>query len=364
MTEQEPVITEEEDKQEPVVPVEEEEEEKPDPDLEHREDVINSTPQSYEEWIAYVNNIEVSTPEIEDIDLGDTEEVYTRIPSTIDATKYIYDTRLYRYRDLVELSKETYNKYKEDYDAAQAKYNSSKQTINDKYDKLKQDIETAMFTEEEKQALLQANEEERQNELAPIIETEKAEIKTLNEDYLQKSFTLALKLKELKDNKNPETGFVGDVYIDGKLNNREIDDFATKTEIEESENRVIARINDFADDITPKISFFYSELNSMINSVNEKLDTKIDKDLFGISAEETLINKIYYYNRFCASLNEHSNKVAVALLPLVDDDQYYYISITILLDTYTLRTTGIVKLFILSRHTLLIKKLRLLTVKQ
>ena len=242
MTEgQEPVISEEEDKQEPIIPVEEEEEEKPDPEYEHRENVINSTPQSYEEWVAYVNNIEVSIPEVEDIDLGDTEEIYKRIPSTIDATKYIYDTRLYRYRDLVELSKDTYDEYKKDYESVQAKYNSSKQTINEKYDKLKQDIETATFTDEEKQTLLEANETERQNELAPIIETEKAEIKTLNEDYLQKSFTLALKLKDLKENKNPETGFVGDVYIDGKLNNRDINEFALKEEvreeIKESENR-------------------------------------------------------------------------------------------------------------------------------
>ena len=325
MTEEtETIITEEEDKQEPIIPTEEEEE-KPDPEYEHRENVINSTPQSYEEWVAYVNNIEVSIPEIEDIDLGDTEEIYKRIPSTIDATKYIYDTRLYRYRDLVELSKDTYDKYKKDYENIQTKYNNTKATINDKYDKLKEDIETASFSDEEKQTLLKTNEEERQKELAPIIQTEKNEIKTLNEDYLQKSFTLALKLKELKENKNQETGFVGDVYIDGKLNNREIDEFATKREIEESENRVIARIDDFSNDVSPKISFFYSELNSMINSVNEKLDTKIDKELFGISSEETLINKIYYYNKFCCSLNEHSNKISVVLLPLVDDDQYYYI---------------------------------------
>ena len=98
-----------------------------------------------------------------------------------------------------------------------------------------------------------------------------------------------------------------------------------KTEIQESENRVIARIDEFSNEVSPKVSFFYSELNSMINSVNEKLDTKIDKAVFGISTEETLINKIYYYNRFCASLTEHSDKVAIALLPLVDDDQYYYI---------------------------------------
>ena len=138
MTEEtETIITEEEDKQEPIIPTEEEEE-KPDPEYEHRENVINSTPQSYEEWVAYVNNIEVSIPEIEDIDLGDTEEIYKRIPSTIDATKYIYDTRLYRYRDLVELSKDTYDKYKKDYENIQTKYNNTKATINDKYDKLKE----------------------------------------------------------------------------------------------------------------------------------------------------------------------------------------------------------------------------------
>ena len=62
-----------------------------------------------------------------------------------------------------------------------------------------------------------------------------------------------------------------------------------------------------------------------MSGFEEKLKDKLDKDVFGRDDKETLVSNILFYNKYCCSLKEPSDNIAVRLLPLVEDNQYYYI---------------------------------------
>ena len=98
-------------------PIPEEEEESPYTDnTGNRDDIINAQPGDYNAWINGLNDLDVSTPSIPNIDFSDENQIYEQIPITIDATKLIYNTRNYRLEDLAAFGQTTYNEYKTEYE--------------------------------------------------------------------------------------------------------------------------------------------------------------------------------------------------------------------------------------------------------
>ena len=59
----------------------------------NREEIINATPQSFEDIEDYINNLEISTPDIDEVNWDDEEQLIDHIPVTLDATKLIYSTK-------------------------------------------------------------------------------------------------------------------------------------------------------------------------------------------------------------------------------------------------------------------------------
>ena len=110
-------------------PVEEEEEELPD-NTTNRDDILNSQPKDYNEWIEYINNLEITVPDVQDIDFNDEEEIFAHIPIIIDACQYIYNTRNYRLESYANISNDLYTTYKGNYDNLQSKYKALEEKNN------------------------------------------------------------------------------------------------------------------------------------------------------------------------------------------------------------------------------------------
>ena len=206
---------------EPVDPPIEEEEEDPFEDnTGNRDDILNAKPGDYNAWLDALNGMDVSAPTIPNIDFGDEEQIYARIPLVIDSTKLLYNTKNFRLEDLTMFGQNTYKKYKEEFDRLNTVFAQEIENENNDYNNK---ISSAI-TEEEKQQIT----EQHNKNLESINNNKRTQIRVLNDDYLQKSFEIGKQIAAVKNGESNETGFIGDVYIDGKLNNTPIEDYLKK----------------------------------------------------------------------------------------------------------------------------------------
>ena len=191
------MITERVTEEEPVEnpnPEEEEEEEKWD-DTAHRNEIANAKPTDLSGLREQLDNLEITVPDVPQIDFSDPNQIYAQIPIALDATKYIYNTVNNRLETIAKFSKEVYDKYSQDFDAIVAKYPEP-------------------LTDEQKAQ-------------------KESEIYALNNDYMDRSYMIAKDIDALKNEEKVETGFIGDVYIDGKLNNRAVEDYVLREELDD-----------------------------------------------------------------------------------------------------------------------------------
>ena len=216
------------------------------------------------------------------------------LPVIIDSARYLYNTKTYRTQALLNESMVIFEDYKVKH-----------KEILDKYP---DDTQKDQRVEE---------------------------LRALSNDYMNACLEITKRIDDINKEVNTETGFIGDVigdvYIEGKLNNHDVSEYVLRSELEDyghvdmSEYLKKKELKDEVYKQIPEISFYLNEMSCMIAGMEEKLNNKLDKEAFGYNDKETLVNGIMYYNHQCASLEEPSDKIAIKLLPLVEDNQYYYI---------------------------------------
>ena len=180
---------------------------------EYMEAVKNSKSSiDYDYIMKVIEDIDFESPEPLDVDMVNTEKIMTALPATVNNTKYIYLTFDNKYLALNDLAGSEHKKYSDAYDEIESRYID--------------------------------NPDDPQKEV---------EIKALNSTYILTITEIAQALTELKTDK--ETGFSGDVHIDGKLhvdtdinlegkiNNVSIDDILTK----EDKTQLINEIDNKSD---------------------------------------------------------------------------------------------------------------------
>ena len=186
-----------------------------------------------------IENLDFSTPDPVEIDNDTIEKMMYSLAQIADNCKYVYLTMPTKYNALNELSETEYNKYASSYDAITAKYDKLKAEIeakelitpytqDDKNNEIAE-IEakeiTDEYTQEDKDndiAAIEAKEliegytqDDKDNEIANNEAVRDDEIKILNDDYMNTMTTIAVAITALKTDK--ETGFNGDVHVNGKL---------------------------------------------------------------------------------------------------------------------------------------------------
>ena len=338
-------ITAETPTEEPVEqPTEEEEEEEEhyEDNTQYRDDILQTQPTTYDEWITYINNLEINTPDIPDVDFTDENDIFAHIPVIIDACKYIYNTRNYRFESYAKAANELYTTYKQSYEDIQSKYTGLFNDIDNKYigliNKVNSDI---TLTDDVKQQQLTQIEQQKQNDINETTANKEDEVLTLNTDYMSKCYAIVQKVNDVKQQTTTETGFIGDVYIEGKLNNHPVSEYVLRSELTTDDDGNINlddyvkrdELNNYSltththDEYIKKdnIGELFKEYEFYLFKMEDKLNIKLDKSTFGYSDDDTVINKLLYYNHKCDTLTEQSNSIAVELLPLVNDDQMYFI---------------------------------------
>ena len=164
-----------------------------------RAQYLKTVPIDYDYLDEKIENLDftVSQTEYEEDILEEMKDVMAALPYTVNNTKYMYLTLNDKCDALKNLADEEYAAYEEDYDEITERYAALRAAIEAKQI-------TENYTQADKDAELQANEAAKNAEIAPI-----------NADYLGKSGAIAVALTNLKTDK--ETGFIGDVHINGKL---------------------------------------------------------------------------------------------------------------------------------------------------
>ena len=185
-------------------------------------DSLRVTPINYDYLNNEIENIDItppSTPTYTQQDLLNMANVMEALPATVYNTKYIYLTLENKYNALVELSTQEHTTYSNAYDAIVETYEGYATDINNEYDGYKTTIEakeiTELYTLQDQQDELTANEEARAEALEENETAKNAEITPLNESYLSTMATIAVALSNLTTDK--ETGFIGDVHVNGDL---------------------------------------------------------------------------------------------------------------------------------------------------
>jgi hypothetical protein len=185
------------------------------------QNIINSTTQGVnsDEILQRIEDIDIEQPDPVDYENGDLESIMSAIPATIYNTKYVYLTFDGKYAALTELSQQEHNSYVTNYDNIQSEYDANITTINEQYDNNEQTILakeiTETYTEEDQQQELDDNETQRQQALDDNETARTNAITPINETYLNVMTQIATSLTNLKEDR--ETGFNGDVMINGKL---------------------------------------------------------------------------------------------------------------------------------------------------
>ena len=323
---------------------EEEEEQHYEDNTQYRDDILQTQPKTYDEWINYINNLQINVPDIPDVDFNDENEIFAHIPVIIDACKYIYNTRNYRFESYANAANELYTTYKQSYEDIQNKYAGLFNDIDNKYidivNKINSDI---TLTDDDKQQQLTALEQQKQNDINETTTNKENEVLTLNTDYMNKCYAIVQKVNEVKQQTTTETGFIGDVYIEGKLNNHPVSEYVLRSELKtDDDGNIMIDLDDYVkreelnkysltththDEYIKKdnVNELFKQYEFYLFKMEDKLNIKFDKSTFGYSDDETVINKLFYYNKKCDTLTEQSNNIAVKLLPLVNDDQVYFI---------------------------------------
>ena len=336
-------ITSEKPNEEPIEEEEEEEEHYED-NTQYRDDILQSQPKTYDEWINYINNLQINVPEVPDVDFTDENDIFAHIPVIIDACKYIYNTRNYRFESYAKAANELYTEYKENFQNIENGYSGLFTDIDSKYiEKINEINNNELLTPEEKQEQLAEIEEQKQNDITNTITNKENDILTLNTDYMNKCYVLVQKVQDVKNQTKTETGFIGDVYIEGNLNNHPVSEYVLRSELTTGEDgNITINLDDYAkkedldkyalkehthDEYIKKddINECFKQYEFYLLKMEDKLNLKLDKSTFGFSDDETVINKLFYYNHKCNSLEEQSNSIAVKILPLVNDDQVYFV---------------------------------------
>ena len=227
--------------------IEEEEEEHYEDNTQYRDDILQSQPKTYDEWITYINNLEINTPEIPDVDFNDENEIFAHIPVIIDACKYIYNTRNYRFESYANVANELYTTYKQSYEDIQSKYTGLFKDIDNKYTDLVNKVNSDnTLTDEDKQEQLTQIEEQKQNDISGTTTNKENEVLTLNTDYMNKCYAMAKKVNEVKQQTTTETGFIGDVYIEGKLNNHPVSEYVLRSELKtDDDGNIMVDLDDY-----------------------------------------------------------------------------------------------------------------------
>ena len=286
-----------------------------------------------------IENLDFSTPDPVEIDNDTIETMMYSLAQIADNCKFVYLTMPTKYTALNELSETEYSKYASTYDSIVNKYDELKTTIEakeliDGYTQEDKDKEIAEieakeitdeYTQEDKDKEITAieakeitdeyTEEMKQNELADNETARDAEIKTLNEEYLNTMTTIGIALTALKTDN--ETGFAGDVHIngklhvdedvnlEGKLNNISIDDILTQKHLKtinetistkadsEHEHEIddIFGLTDIKDDIYMMLESHGSSISELKTSTSQ-LKTDISNNATSITNIESNIKTI------------------------------------------------------------------------
>ena len=283
-------MTEPTEPTEPEEPIEEEEEEDYPDNTTSRDDILNSEATSYDEWIDKINNLEFTAPDPSDYDTSSYEKIFQSLPVIIDSARYLYNTKTYRTQALLNESNVIFEDYKVKH-----------KEILDKYP------------------------EETQHD------QKVEELRALSNDYMNACLEITKRIDNINNEVNTETGFIGDVFIEGKLNNHDVSEYVLRSELEDYGKVDLTEYlkkNELKDEVykqIPEIPFYINEMSCMITGMEEKIKNKLDKEALGYNDKETLVNGILFYNHQCCTLEEQSNKIAIKLFPLVEDNQMYYV---------------------------------------
>ena len=152
-------------------------------------------------------------------DLTNIANVMAEVPKTIYNTKFIYLTFKSKYEALEQLSTQEHETYSDAYDAIVDTYAGYADQINATYDGYKTTIEskeiTEQYTAQDQEDELAANETAREEALDANETAKNNEIAPLNQAYLETLTTIGKAFTALKTDN--ETGFAGDVHINGDL---------------------------------------------------------------------------------------------------------------------------------------------------
>ena len=249
---------------------------------------------NYEYINPILENLDFTAPEPITVDNDNLQSVMNQVPGTIENTKYIYLTLDNKYIALNELSDSEYDKYMASYNMICESFNNNIVGINKTYYDLKTEIEakeiTEIYTEEMKNQELLDNETAKQQALTSNETNKKNSIKPLNEEYLNTMTKIGVAMTQLKTDK--ETGFSGDVHINGKLhvdedinlegkiNNISVDEFLTQSDLtNKADTNHLHTLSDITDYTAPT-PYNDSELRTLINSsvsdINTTLTQKAD----------------------------------------------------------------------------------------
>ena len=169
-----------------------------------------------------IENIDFDTPasvEFEQAQLQNMEFAMSNLPTTIENTQYIYLTVGSKGRALNQLAANEYNTYSTAFDEITNRYNNLASQINATYDGYKNTIQakeiTEEYTNEDKTQELATNEANRTQALADNETNKISETEPLNNNYVKTIGEILMAIKALGQEK--ETGFMGNVHINGKL---------------------------------------------------------------------------------------------------------------------------------------------------
>ena len=244
-----------------------------------------------------IENIDFDTPEeitISQEQLQNMEDAMENLPTTIENTRYIYLTVGSKGKALQQLALSEYNTYSAAYDEIATRYNNLASQINATYDGYKTTIEakeiTEQYTAEDKAQELATNEANRTQALAANETSKTTETEPLNTNYAEAVGEILTAIGALGEEK--ETGFMGnvhingklhvntDIFLEGKLNNIPIENLLTQSNL----TPLITVINTKADvshthtlsDITNYTAFDNTNNETRLTALENSITTKAE----------------------------------------------------------------------------------------
>jgi len=244
-----------------------------------------------------IENIDFDTPEeitISQEQLQNMEDAMENLPTTIENTRYIYLTVGSKGKALQQLALSEYNTYSAAYDEIATRYNNLASQINATYDGYEATIQakelTEQYTAEDKAQELATNEANRTQALADNEANKTTETEPLNTNYAEAVGEILTAIGALGEEK--ETGFMGnvhingklhvntDIFLEGKLNNIPIENLLTQSNL----TPLITVINTKADvshthtlsDITNYTAFDNTNNETRLTTLENSITTKAE----------------------------------------------------------------------------------------